>query len=195
MAIISLQGGMAVGKSTLAQRLQNRYQNIYFSFEYQKKKPDGLDMFRESDYYKIQSYFIRLEIDRFKNLPSGNVIIDLGPEEIEFYTLFFPKSIGLNWNVEEALKDDLNELRNCKVDGILYLDANIDTLKQRKSGDYSRKRGFFENYIKYLHPYKKQYVQSQNNVTVINVNDMPIEKVEEWVVNWLNEKWGIRQYS
>ncbi len=191
MAIISLQGGMAVGKTTLANQLQNRLKNVYCSFEYQKKKPDNLDMFKELDYYKIQSYFIKLEVDRYRNLPSGNVIIDLGPEEIEFYTLFFPKSIGAPWNVEEALEEELKELRKCNVDGILYLDANTDTLKERKNGDMARKRGSFENYLKFIHPFKKEYFINRGTTTILNVNSLSPKEVEEWVLQWLNRKWDI----
>lgn len=192
MAIISLQGGMAVGKTTLAKKLQSRLKNITCSFEYQKNKPEGLDMFNEQDYYKIQTYFIMLEIDRYKNLPAGNVILDSGPEEIEFYTLFFPKSIGANWNVEDVLADDLAELRKCNIDEILYLDANPDTLIQRKDGDITRKRGFFENYLVYLHPFKKEFFSRKNNTTILDVNNMSPEEVEEWVLYWLEETWQIK---
>lgn len=190
MPIISLQGGMAVGKTTLAKRLQNRLNNVNFSFEYQKKRPEGLNIFKESDYYKIQSYFINQEIERYKGLPTGNVIIDLGPEEIEFYTLFFPKSIGAAWNVEDALHEELMELGRCEVNGILYLDANPDILYQRRAGDLERCRGFFENYIKYLHPFKRKWFEFKEKCTIVDVGGMTADEVEEWTVCWLSEKWS-----
>lgn len=189
--IISLQGGMAVGKTTLAMRLQKSLKDVTVSLEYPKKRHEGLDMFIEDDYYEIQRYFINLEVERYKNLPKGNVVIDLGPEEIEFYTLFFPKSIGQEWNVEEALKKELCELRECRVDGILYLEGSKDALYSRKESDKERKRGSFENYLKYLHPYKKPWFERQANTTFINVDNMSPEEVETWVRSILKDKWNL----
>lgn len=189
--ILSLQGGMAVGKTTLAHRLHNRLRNVEVSFEYPKKRPKDLDVFKEEEYYKIQRYFIKLEIERYRNLSKGNVIIDLGPEEIEFYTLFFPKCIGQNWNVEDALKKELLELRECRIDSILYLDISTDILCSRKDADKERKRGFFENYIKYLHPLKRPWFEKEKNTTFINVDNMTPEGLEDWTLNWLKQQWNI----
>lgn len=191
MPIISLQGGMAVGKTTLAHRLKDRLNKAEVAFEYPKKRPDGLDMFKEKDYYKIQRYFINLEIERYKALPPGNAIIDLGPEEIEFYTLFFPKSIGQNWDVEKELKEELTVLRDCKVDGILYLDGSPEILFSRKLGDSERKRGSFENYIKYLHPFKKPWFEKNKCATILNIDNMNPEITLEWTLNWLKQVWNI----
>jgi deoxyadenosine/deoxycytidine kinase len=189
--IISLQGGMAVGKSTLAYRLQRNLHDTKVILEYPKKRPAGLDMFKENDFYQIQRYFIQLEIERYRNLPPGNVIIDLGPEEIEFYTLFFPQSIGQDWKVAEALHNELSALRECRLDGIFYLDASPKILSSRKEGDPERKRGFFDNYLKYLHPFKKPWFAKLKNTTFIDVDQLTPEELEQWTLDWLKRQWNI----
>ncbi|MCL6592057.1 MAG: deoxynucleoside kinase [Firmicutes bacterium] len=191
--IVSIQGGMAVGKTTLAIRLKERLNDVQVSFEnpsnaIQRVKELGLDKFKENDFIRIQRIFINSEIERFKNLKEyDKVIIDLGPEEIEFYTLFFPKSIGQNWNIEDALAKELKELRECRLDGILFLDASPEVLLARKESDETRKRGFFDYYIKNLHPYKKGWFERFEYTSILNVDKMSIEETEDYTVKWLKE--------
>lgn len=191
--IVSIQGGMAVGKTTLAKRLKERLGDVQVSFEnpsnaIQRVKELGLDKFKENDFIEIQRIFIYAEIERFKNLKANSkVIIDLGPEEIEFYTLFFPQSIGQNWNIENALANELKELRECRLDGILSLDASPEVLLTRKESDGMRKRGFFDHYLKGLHPYKKEWFERFDYTTILNVDKMSIEETEAYAMKWLKE--------
>lgn len=189
--ILSLQGGMAVGKTTLGRNLQKELKKVEVSYEYPKKRPEGLDMFKEDDYYEIQRYFINLEVERYNNLANKNVIIDLGPEEIEFYTLLFPKSIGQDWNVEDTLRRELQDLRKCKLDGILFLDGSKEVLYSRKEADPGRKRGSFDNYIRYLHLFKKAWFEKKENTTFINVDNLTPKELETWTLQWLKEKWNL----
>jgi predicted ATPase len=108
---------MAAGKTTLAKRLEKRLKDVLFVYEnpypiVEKRKKQDLDMYREKDFILNQKWFIEAEIERFHKLPEGRVIFDRGPEDVEFYTLYLPKAIGQDWNVEEQLKDELQELRN-----------------------------------------------------------------------------------
>jgi predicted ATPase len=115
--ILSLQGPMAAGKTSLAKRLENWLRDVTFIYEnpypiVEKRKKLKLNIFKEEDFIINQKMFIEAEIERFHKLPEGRVIFDRGPEDVEFYTLYFPKAIGQDWNVEEQLKDELQELRN-----------------------------------------------------------------------------------
>lgn len=51
-------------------------------------------------------------------MKSSVMIFDRGPEDIEFYTLFYPKMIGKEWDIETELKDELYKLRECRSDAI-----------------------------------------------------------------------------
>jgi tRNA A37 threonylcarbamoyladenosine biosynthesis protein TsaE len=52
--ILSLQGGMAAGKTTLTKRLEKRLKDVLFVYEnpypiVEKRKKQDLDMYREKD--------------------------------------------------------------------------------------------------------------------------------------------------
>ncbi|MEA1976012.1 MAG: hypothetical protein U9N10_10880, partial [Bacillota bacterium] len=75
-------------------------------------KERNLNKFELDDYIEIQRLFIENEIKCYKECRSKEkAIIDLGPEEIEFYTINFPKSINKEWDIETVLHAELNELR------------------------------------------------------------------------------------
>lgn len=191
--IVSIQGGMAAGKTTLAHRLKERLPEVHVSFENPstaigRVKELGLDKFKEDDFIEIQRIFINSEIERYQRLKKyGKVIIDLGPEEIEFYTLYFPKSIGQHWNIENRLAKELVELRNCRLAGILFLDADPKVLLARKEHDTTRKRGFFEHYLQVLYPYKKPWFEQFDYTTFLNVDAMSIEETEAYAMEWLEK--------
>ena len=53
--------------------------------------------------------------------------MDFGAEEIEFYTLNYPKSRGLEWEMEairQALAPELAAVQACMPEHILFLDAS-----------------------------------------------------------------------
>ncbi|WP_425445883.1 deoxynucleoside kinase [Dethiothermospora halolimnae] len=191
--IVSIQGGMACGKTTLGKYIESNLKDVKVSYEnpgpvIKEIKRLGLDKYKLKDYIEIQRLFINAEIERYNRLKSfDKVIIDLGPEEIEFYTLYFPKSIDKDWNIEELLKDELHRLRQCKLDGILYLDASKEVLRKRKEGDQNRSRNFFDHYINNLHTYKKQWFSKYDYTTFINVDNMSIDKLGAFTTKWLEE--------
>lgn len=47
--------------------------------------------------------------------------LDFGAEEIEFYTLNYPKTIGQEWEIENALQKELEQVRKCMPTRILFL--------------------------------------------------------------------------
>lgn len=191
--IISIQGGMAAGKTTLTKYLEAHVKNIKVSYEnptatINEVKRLGLNKFKLEDYVKIQRLFINAEIERYNSLKAfDKAIIDLGPEEIEFYTLHFPKTINEEWDIEILLKDELTELRKCKLDGVLYLDASPEVLLSRKEKDKTRERGFFEHYINGLYTYKRLWFSSYDYTTFLNVDNISADEVGEFAVKWIEK--------
>ena len=170
------------GKTTLAKGLEKRFGDpIYFTYEnpypiVDKRKNRNLDIYTKQGFIENQRLFIEAEINRFIHLPDEKVIFDRGPEDIEFYTLHFPIANGLDWDIEHLLKDELAELRRCRSDIILYLDANIETLYQRKKDDLYRNRSSFNENLK-LFKYEKEWF-NQFNTKVVDVNiKTPIGRV------------------
>ena len=158
--ILSLQGCMAVGKTTALRYLESRFPDIHVSYDTNTDviteiRNPQLDKNTFEDYIEIQKLWINKEITRFQeSLKYPCTIMDSGAEEIEFYTLNYPKTIGKEWDIESAMKDELSQLRKCMPTRILFLDASEDVLRARKENDNTRAREFFGYHLKYLLPLK-----------------------------------------
>ncbi len=133
--ILSLQGCMAVGKTTAVKYLQENAPYINISYEIntdivEEVKRRQLNKNKFEDYIEIQKLWLNKEVSRWnkaKDFPCS--VMDFGAEEIEFYTLNYPKTIGENWDVESALKKELDAVRKCMPTRILFMDASRRNIK------------------------------------------------------------------
>lgn len=188
--ILSLQGCMAVGKTSAANYLKEHapYLHVYYEDTNEVIKEIAsrqLDKNTFEGFVEIQRLWIQHEINRWekaKNFPC--TIMDFGAEEIEFYTLHYPKAIGKDWPVEEALRDELNSLKQCMPTRILFLDASEAYLRRNKESDKSRSRNFFDFYLQHLLPLKRQWFLGQKHVDVLNVDGLTREEVGQQVKIW-----------
>ena len=189
--VLSLQGCMAVGKTTAVQYLRENAPYVNISYEHNADvideiKQRQLDKNIYEDYLEIQKLWLSKEVVRYHKAKDFECsIMDFGAEEIEFYTLNYPKTIGQNWNIENALKKELEQIRECMPTRILFLDASTEVLVRRKENDKSRSRNFFEHHLKYLLPLKRNWFLGKENVDVLNVDNLSADdvgkKVKEWV--------------
>ena len=189
--VLSLQGCMAVGKTTAVQYLRENAPYVNISYEnnadvIDEIKQRQLDKNIYEDYLEIQKLWLSKEVVRYHKAKDFECsIMDFGAEEIEFYTLNYPKTIGQNWNIENALKKELEQIRECMPTRILFLDASTEVLVRRKENDKSRSRNFFEHHLKYLLPLKRNWFLGKENVDVLNVDNLNADeagkKVKEWV--------------
>ena len=195
--ILSLQGCMAVGKTTAVQYLQEHAPYVHISYEIytdviDEVKRRGLDKTKYEDYLEIQKLWLKKEVHRWEKAKNhACVVMDFGAEEIEFYTLNYPKTIGADWNVENALKKELGEVQKCLPDRVLFLDASDDVLRSHKENDSTRSRNFFEHHLKYFLSLKKEWLGRMENVDFLNVDHLSAEevgqKVKEWVDYWMKQ--------
>lgn len=189
--IVSIQGGMASGKTTTARYIGEHLPGVDISYEHpasvlEKVKSFSFSKFVLKDYLQIQRLFIEAEVERYASIKvKDRVIFDLGPEEVEFYTLHFPLSIGMDWDIEHLLAQELSELRKCKLDGILFLDAPSETLRSRKEADKNRGRNSFDHYIIHLHSLKREWFLKAANTTFLNVGGKNAEEVGRGAMKWL----------
>lgn len=193
--ILSLQGCMAVGKTTAVRYLQKNAPYVNISYEINTDivneiKQRQLDKNKYEDYLEIQKLWLNKEVVRYnkaKEFPCS--VMDFGAEEIEFYTLNYPKSIGKDWEIENALHNELEAARRCMPERILFLDASDEVLRQHKENDSMRSRNFFEHHLKYLLPLKRKWFFGKENVDILYVNNLNADavgkKVKEWVDNVL----------
>lgn len=188
--ILSLQGCMAVGKTTAINYLKE-YDYINISYEkndhvVKEIKEKGLNKNVLEDYIKIQTLWLENEITRYTKAKEYDCsIMDFGIEEIIFHTLTYPITIGMNWDIENMMKDILDKARSYMPDRILFLDASDETLRKRKEGDPTRSRSSFDTYLNKFMPLKREFFSKLNNVDYLNVDNLTKEevaiKVKEWV--------------
>lgn len=101
--ILSLQGCMAVGKTTAVNYLLQNAPYIHISYEVNRDiidevKHRQLDKNKYDDYLEIPKMWLNKEVVRWhKAIKFPCSVMDFGAEEIEFYTLNYPKSIGVEW--------------------------------------------------------------------------------------------------
>lgn len=187
--VISLQGPMASGKTTLAKRLEQYELSIIYENPYpivEKRKELHLDMNSKEGFITNQKMFIEAKIKEFQNVKSSVVIFDRGPEDIEFYTLFYPKMIGKEWGIETELKGELYKLRECRSDAIFYLDVSKESLYDRRNNDRTRNRSTFEEQFKLVEVEKEWYKQFP--VTYVDTNILSVDELEAYFIGWLREK-------
>ena len=194
MIVLSLQGGMAVGKTTAARYLARHAPDLHVCLEDNRAvigqvQRLGLDKTRCDDYIRIQRLWLQHEMDRWQQAqPWPCTVMDFGAEEIEFYTLHYPRTIGQDWDVEGPLARELMAVRRCMPRRILFLDAPDPVLRCRKEGNAARDRGFFEHYLQELLPLKRAWFAQKDNVDVLQTAGMTPEQVGaaalEWAVRW-----------
>ena len=188
--VLSLQGCMAVGKTTAVKYLQQNAPYINISYEInsdivEEVKNRHLNKNKYEDYLEIQKLWLKKEISRWnKAIKFPCSVMDFGAEEIEFYTLNYPKSIGVEWEIENALHQELEAVRKCMPTRILFLDASEEVLRRHKENDDTRSRTFFEHHLKYLLPLKREWFFKKPNVDILCVDNLDIEKVGIKVKEW-----------
>lgn len=191
--VLSLQGCMAAGKTTAVQYLQIQEPRISVSFEsnrhvIEEVKWRKLDKNQYEDYLEIQKLWLKNEIARYEEAITHPVsIMDFGAEEIEFYTLNYPKSMEKNWEIANALKSELEAVRACMPARILFLDASEETLRAHKEADAMRSREFFEYYLKHMMPLKKAWFRERKDTDWLCVDGLTAEEVGEQVKKWVSQ--------
>ena len=190
--VLSLQGCMAAGKTTALNYLRENAPYVNVSYEENSEVVKAirnriLEKNKYEDYLEIQGLWLDNEVRRFErveHLPC--TVMDFGVEEIEFHTINYPKAIGKDWDIENALKDELIGVRKCMPARILFLDASDDTLRQRKQSDPNRARSSFEYYLKHLMPLKRTWFSKMSNVDYLLVDNMPRQEVAMRVKQWVD---------
>lgn len=190
--ILSLQGCMAVGKTTAVNYLREHAPYVNISYEnnadiVREIKQRQLDKNKYEDYLEIQKLWLNQEVVRHHKAKAHMCsIMDFGAEEIEFYTLNYPKSIGQDWEIENALQDELEAVRKCMPTRILFLDASDETLQRHKEMDTTRSRKFFDHYLQHLLPLKRAWFLGRDNVDVLKVDNLSADEVGKKVKEWVD---------
>lgn len=188
--LLALQGGMAAGKTTAAAYLARHLPQLPVFYEDNRAviaevRRRGLDKTQYRDYLEIQRLWLREAVRRQEAARAfPNALLDYGPEEILFYTLHYPASVGKDWEVEGPLAPELEAVRRCLPDRILFLDASDETLRRRKEADPARDRGFFDHYLASLHPAKRAWFRQLNQVDWLLTDALTPDQTGQAVLAW-----------
>ena len=188
--VLSLQGCMAVGKTSAARWLAAHDPAFHVSYEdnaavIAEVRRRGLDKTSYAGYIEIQRLWLQNEVRRWQAAQAYPcTVMDFGAEEIEFYTLHYPRSIGRDWEVEGPLAGELAAVRRCMPRRILFLDAPDEVLRRRKAGDASRDRGFFEHYLTTLLPLKRAWFAAKDNVDFLDTAALTPDEAGAAVLEW-----------
>ena len=190
--VLSLQGCMAAGKTTALNYLRENAPYVNVSYEENSEVVQAirnriLEKNKYEDHLESQRLWLDNDVRRFErveDLPC--TVMDFGVEEIEFHTINYPKAIGKDWDIENALKDELIGVRKCMPARILFLDASDDTLRQRKQSDPNRARSSFEYYLKHLMPLKRTWFSKMSNIDYLLVDNMPRQEVAMRIKQWVD---------
>lgn len=187
---------MAVGKTTAVNYLREHAPNVHISFEDHSDviaeiRRRGLRQDWFDDYIEIQRLWLQKEVERYeKAIRHPCAVMDFGAEEIEFFTLNYPRSVGLSWPVEDALRSELEAVRRCMPARILFLDASDETLVRRKMSDPVRSRNSFDHHLKHLLPLKRTWFLGRGNVDFLNTDSLTADEVGRCVLNWVNDRFS-----
>lgn len=176
---------MAVGKTSAARFIEQNVPDIFVSYEnpnsvIKEIKRRKLNKDVLEDYIEIQKLFITNEIHQYQSWDkTQNVLVDFGVDEIEFHTLFYPVSMGYDWDIESLMKEELAQLRACHIDYIIVLQNSTENTINNKENDPSRTRNSFDFYQKKMFPLKEKWLLQKDNVVYVDCNGLSLEKQNE----------------
>lgn len=187
--IVSLSGSKAVGKTTLINGLKRTIPKLQIREGFRQTNT-GYSLNIEQEYYMNQRWYIRREIEEYQLFRNNNnpTLLLRGPEDVEFYTLHYPKTKGFKWNVEANLQKELKELRRCRSDFIIYLDAPEEIILQRKINDDTKPRKNMKNWMQNWQPYIESYMKKIEYTYVFDTEKKDVEEVLKEVTKWLKER-------
>lgn len=187
--IFSLSGSKAVGKTTLINGLKERIPGLLVREGF-RQTDIGFCMDVEDEYYENQRWYINREIREYMEYREGNqpVLLLRGPEDVEFYTLHYPVTKGVSWNVENNLYSELKRLRDCRSDYIIYLDAVEDVIWNRKVYDETKPRKNMQNWMNNWQPYIEPYMKAIEYTTIFDTSTKNADEVLEEVTEWMTKR-------
>lgn len=149
------------------------------------KDENVLENFIESRNMYI-NYTISKLIEVSKNNVDGIIQIR-GPETLYTYSVFSPIINGHNWNMEEIMKDEFDNLRKFFSDYIIMLDLQLSDIDKRCQQD-SKVRYNMDFWEKLWFEYERPFFLSMKNVHVINYSNLSVEECCTEVISFLKDK-------
>jgi len=192
---VSISGPMAVGKTTVIQRLVENNSNFSAIYENSVANNELFSAIYSREITPFgrnlkQMIYINDILQRLSEVDCDVVLLDKGIEDILFFwrnsnDLEFPDSKDNSFidKVSCMVGDSLSDL-------IVYLDASDEVLRSRKNRDSTRGRGFFEQYIQNYRVKEREHFLDIG-AHIIQTDHLAVDqvasKIEELVLNAKNK--------
>lgn len=191
--IVSIEGFKGVGKTTLISELKKYYPDFCYITSkernaYLKKNLNYDNSDSENQFYVMQKTLIEFMNNIYEKYSQDKMIImDRGPEDLEFYTRYYPYAHGFNWNTQKNLSKELNTLGKIRSDRVLFLDASDDVIFKRRTNDKkvrvkNEKTEFLSSKL------MKEYFLKLDYTKLINTDNIEARDVVDLSKDWIDNQ-------
>ena len=183
--IFEVEGPSAVGKTTLINALiRNGYKGIDESPPDKRPLKKSLNnKLTPLDFLRNQLWYADDALARYAKISEQTDdvscgLLDMGMFHVACYTWLFPVLSGYDWSVYEKFKDYIQkqstEIKN-QARRMIYIDADLKTLCERKENDQYRRRDSHDENIRYAMPMRHvaHYLSAAcpNMILILNGTD------------------------
>lgn len=195
MKIISIQGPWSVGKSTLIRRLGdiprlNAFTMKEFGDDERSVRDNmNLNLSLKAEFLENQKIFFlgeHLRYEKIRKLQSDYLILDRGPEDTLCFTEIHPKAINASWEIETESAELKYKYIHYKSDCIIYLDASLDAVLNRRNLDNTKNRKNFEQYMNLYYKLEKDYFLGNDKCRYIDTTNQTAQEVLSHVLNLID---------
>jgi len=194
MKIASLQGPWSVGKSTLLHSLKTNSalrlltKKEFGENERRERDQHDFDLSDPRDFVRNQEIFFRGELNRynsFKDLTVDYLILDRGPEDTLCFTEIHSIAIGAKWDIREEIQRLRAQYMRYESDLIIYLYAELQELRRRRSADTCKTRRNYDKYLELYYTHEFDFFQNQKNTVFVDTTNMTPKELYERVLDLL----------
>lgn len=173
-----MEGSRAVGKTTLLKKLQER-NNCIIRDGYSRKDFD-FKLENKDDFIINQKLYIACECAEYKVFKKTNrdTFVVKGAYTIEFFT---QQTAKLYQHDLLPLENDLEQLKKCIPDGVIFLDCSKEKILERYKNDTNVRETMNIWIDKYYDNFRSYYL-SLNNIHVIDTTNLTDEEVYKEVL-------------
>ena len=188
--IVYLEGSRAVGKTTLLKLLVENQQEYIVIDGFSRKEylfdTSIYENFVINEKLYLACAVAQYEIFRTLKVP---VVIVKGPYTDAFYAEKVLRDVYKDFPIDGELLYWIEKAKECKPDYIVYLDAKINTIKDRAKNDKKARITMDEFMEKWLKEFREFYISS--DAKVIMTDDKSELDVYNYFLEIIGENNGI----
>lgn len=188
--IFYLEGSRAVGKTTLLRNIRQNEPN-FIVIDGHARKDFMFDITRLDEFIINEKLYLACDLAQYNVLKNERfpVFIVKGPYTDVFFAEKYMGKVFPHHNIKETdLFPYIEHVKKiCVPDGIIYLDASLEVIKNRCAAD-SRLRKTMNEFLNHWLEDFEQYFKSMPLTRVVNTNDKDTMAVYHEVMRLIGEQ-------